>query len=331
MSAAGIIEEEAAGLLARLDKEPANATLQAQIDQWVAADPRHEVAYLRLKAAWRELDRAAAVGSRENANWWLRAEVVPPRRRTYQIAAAAAAVTAVCVALWWRHTAPPRAPIAFSTPVGGYTRQTLEDGSTVELNTQTAIEVAFDAPARRVRLLRGEARFHVSKDAHRPFLVEAGSRRVRAVGTDFTVHMKPAETEVLVAEGRVAVELLSHQQAATFVDPGQLASVTSQGVLVTTLPPAQVAARLSWDRGVLVFSHEKLSIVAAELNRYNTLQIHVADPTAAAMQLGGTFTATNAEAFIGLLAEILPVTVARTEDGVTVAARPPSHAAQPRQ
>ena len=67
MSVANDIEEQAAELLARLDAEPENPAVRAEVESWLSGDPRREVAYLRLRAAWRQLNWIAALGSYENA------------------------------------------------------------------------------------------------------------------------------------------------------------------------------------------------------------------------------------------------------------------------
>jgi transmembrane sensor len=43
---------------------------------------------------------------------------------------------------------------------------------------------------RQVKLDRGEAWFQVAKDPQRPFVVESGPVRVRAVGTAFSVRRR---------------------------------------------------------------------------------------------------------------------------------------------
>ncbi len=324
MSSASLIEEQAAQWLALQDRDPSSAALQARFEQWLAADPRHEVAYLRLRAAWRQLDRVAALGSYANA----RQRLTPqrPRFRSFKAAAMAAsiAVASLLGVIWWLAHPTPAPAARFSTQVGGYQRQLLADGSTVELNTRTGIEVQFDGGVRRLRLLYGEARFHVAKDASRPFVVQVNQRQIRALATDFTVHLEPAQTEVLVAEGRVGVDPVQKGVGAdslTILAAGQLGQLRQQGVSVVDLPPAEVAARLAWDRGLLVFAKARLATVAAELNRYNTVQIRIADPTAASLEVGGTFSATNAPAFIHVLEAGFPVTVTRGAEGVTVATR----------
>jgi FecR protein len=75
---------------------------------------------------------------------------------------------------------------------------TLADGSHVELNSQSAIAIHYDAGQRRVRLLEGEAWFEVSPDPVRPFVVEASGGTVTALGTAFNVDAEKERAHVTV-------------------------------------------------------------------------------------------------------------------------------------
>ncbi len=85
-------------------------------------------------------------------------------------------------------------------------RHVLEDGSVVELNALTKLDVQYTPTERRVRLVRGEAYFIVAKNPQRPFRVSANQVTVQAVGTAFSVGLDPKELSVLVTEGKVRVE-----------------------------------------------------------------------------------------------------------------------------
>lgn len=85
-------------------------------------------------------------------------------------------------------------------------REVLPDGSVVEFKDGARIVTNFSGEFRRVALVRGEAHFEVAKDASRPFIVSAQGVDVRAVGTAFSVQLGAGAVEVLVTEGRVAVE-----------------------------------------------------------------------------------------------------------------------------
>jgi transmembrane sensor len=105
----------------------------------------------------------------------------------------------------------------YSTAIGDVQTVSLDDGSTVMLNTDTSIRVALTEHERRVQLTQGEAFFEVAKDKLRPFIVYAGEKRVMAVGTKFSVRRDRDDIQVVVTEGRVNLAASADQE---LVSPG---------------------------------------------------------------------------------------------------------------
>ncbi|NJC94503.1 hypothetical protein EXY05_26740 [Klebsiella pneumoniae] len=79
----------------------------------------------------------------------------------------------------------------YRTAKGAVSRQQLEDGSLLTLNTQSAADVRFDAHQRTVRLWYGEIAITTAKDAQqRPFRVLTRQGQLTALGTEFTVRQQ---------------------------------------------------------------------------------------------------------------------------------------------
>jgi len=81
----------------------------------------------------------------------------------------------------------------------------LADGSLIRIDPESRLRIRFEPHTRNVRLEQGRAAFRVAKDPARPFLVNAGSTVVRAVGTEFGVERARDGIVVTVASGKVAV------------------------------------------------------------------------------------------------------------------------------
>ncbi|MDI1364487.1 MAG: FecR domain-containing protein, partial [bacterium] len=62
----------------------------------------------------------------------------------------------------------------YQTDIGERVTAHLDDGSTVQLNTDTRLRVRFRLGERRLELVKGQAFFDVAHDPRRPFLVTAG-------------------------------------------------------------------------------------------------------------------------------------------------------------
>jgi transmembrane sensor len=232
--------------------------------------------------------------------------VIPERRRVVAIAAAIAATGVVAwfgsYHLGWK---------SFETSVGGREKMELADGSTVDLNTNTALDVRISGSRRDIMLSRGEALFHVAHDSTRPFYVTAGGTVVRAVGTEFSVRIRDSEhVDVLVAEGRVAVgapgteanfENPSLLATAPKVSAGEAASVHRNSVAKRSIPANDITRMLAWTGGYLAFQGETLDDAVQEFNRYNQRQITITDPSIVDIKFGGSFRTTDPDSFIAAL------------------------------
>jgi len=326
MNSAADIEQQAAKWLARHDADNWSERDQAALNEWIDASTAHRIAWLRLESVWAKADRLRASKVEEEMPPAPPANFVAanderggaPRSAKWTWGAVAAALLLAVAIPGYRYLTHPVE--AYATAVGGFQQLPLADGSRVDLNTDTILNVAFSRDERRVSLTKGEAFFKVAKDKTRPFIVEAGRYRVIAVGTAFTVRMKGDDVDVLVTEGRVRIEgpgQSSHEQVA-FVAAGQ-AAVVERSVVAPIVKPAapdQLEAALSWRDGLLIFESRPLGEVAAEFNRYNREQL-VVDPSATGVIVDGTFRATNVEGFLRLLHQGFAVqSVRRADDAI---------------
>lgn len=151
-----------------------------------------------------------------------------------------------------------------ATAVGESRVLDLADGSQVQLNTDSAVQIELGDSERRVRLLRGEAWFEVSRDAGRPFFVETGDGWVKVVGTRFSVTRRGDETRVRLESGQV--EVVAGGGKPVLLMPGQSVAFSSVGLqAVRAFDPQQAFA---WRNRQLVFRQQPLGEVVEELNRY---------------------------------------------------------------
>jgi transmembrane sensor len=206
--------------------------------------------------------------------------------------------------------------------VGGFSRIVLEDGSVIDLNTNSDVRVRLQAERREVKLLRGEGRFQVAHDSHRPFVVTAADASVRAVGTAFSVRLREAsQVDVLVAEGAVAVASSTIPHAPP-VTAGEAAVLQPNRMSVRHMEPEVMQSHLAWTSGRLQFRGETLAEAVAEFNRYNRRQIRLADDSLARLRVGGTFNATDPESFAAALSSAFRLRIL-ANDPDTLTLRPP--------
>jgi transmembrane sensor len=322
------IETEACAWIAQLDGgEPTPEDLAA-FREWIDRSERHREEVKRLSALWSDL----------NILTQLAVPLKKPRRTSgsgLQLRSAAiAAVVIVSIAVGFFFLRSPSTSndispqLVYSTKVGEQKSIALADGSTVLMNTDSRIRVEYGTALREVHLLQGEAYFEVAHNRDRPFLVHAGTKIVRAVGTAFSVHVRERVVDVVVTEGAVELSSVTNMNgrssARTLNAPQvtKLAALTagqsatfSQGVdSIQTIQAPEVARSLSWREGVLSFSGEPLEQVVDEVSRYTPIKIVISDPAIRNISIGGYFKAGETDAMFEALETSFGVRVNHVND-----------------
>jgi transmembrane sensor len=298
---ADTIDAAAAEWVVRLDRRLTTSE-EAALEEWLTADPRHTGALARTQAGWVYMDRSqvyrAAGELRESptARRW---------RMAVPWASAAAVLVAVATALWaWQGYS--RTHIA--TARGEIRQLNLADGSRVTLDTLSRISVRYESATRLVRLEAGEALFEVAKDPRRPFIVQAGNVRVRAVGTAFIVDRRSdASVDVVVTHGTVDVwrEASSPEPAVRVAAHKRLLATPAQVAQPQELTAGQLARAVAWENGVIDLNGRTIGEAAAEFNRYNARTIVIRDPALASQTVVGQFQTTDPVAFVTAAAAML--------------------------
>jgi transmembrane sensor len=314
------IDFEASRWLAARDAETPSAEQESAFNRWIDADIRHRVAYLRLESSFRRCDRLRELKPLDRG---VDPELLRPHRiRIRWPLALAASFLVVLLAVGGLLVRTQVGWQQYETRVGGFSRIVLEDGSVIDLNTDSAVRVRLRPDSREVRLARGEGRFQVWHDAERPFVVSAANASVRAVGTAFSVRLhETAQVEVLVAEGAVSIDS-AHVPHAPPVKAGEAAVVMPDRMSVSRVEPQQLERRMAWTTGQLQFRGDSLGDALAEFNRYNRRQLKLADASLARLRVGGTFNATDPESFAAALASTFSLRV-DSADPDTIVLRPP--------
>jgi transmembrane sensor len=284
------IDAQAAVWLAALGDET-DLEVRSALDAWIAEDEAHAEAFRRASEVWAILPRATAHAPDTSS------APVLPIRRGWPVGLAAAACVSVLLGMgvltWsWREAG------TYATRLGEQRVATLQDGSRLALNTDTRVDVRFDADRRRISLDHGEAMFEVAHDASRPFVVVAGDTTIRAIGTVFTVRRTRDDVVVTLIKGRVAVSsdrprVGDAAGAVVMLEPGEKLIEPMLGSARVELESIEAAT--AWRRGQAVFDDTPLGTAIAELNRYGGPQIVIDDPRIAALPVSGVFAANAAD------------------------------------
>ena len=339
------IETQASEWLAKLDAEQPSAKVLSEFKRWVNADTAHSQAFEDMVEFWDEMNiLTEAVLPREQLSRQelSREKLVneklaneKPRLFAKPRAAFATGMLTIAAVFTLAITISMQfgAPTIYITGIGEQQTIQLADNSTVQLNTNSRLEVDYSDNYRRLTLSHGEAHFNVAHNPDRPFEVYAGQGLVRAIGTAFTVHIRKIDIEVLVTEGTVeldhAVQPKQSQQPprapiintsvviATESNPEQTAQSFKPGLKVSAgnkvmydkdlldevklVVATQIEEQLSWRQGMLLFKGEPLQKVVDEVSRYTDLTIVIPERSARELKVGGLFKVGDTESLFEAL------------------------------
>lgn len=299
------ILEEAAIWQARLreaDLAPGEERkLKAEFNTWLLQDPLHRQAFAEMESLWGALEEPVAQVLAESPQTTkVRTRWLP------QLATAACLVLALLIGIGWQQDWATEWQSDYITSVGEQKPVTLDDGSRIILNTQSALAVDFSGNQRRVQLLKGEAWFDVVSDATRPFIVETEKGSVEVTGTQFNVRLQESGALVSLDEGEVQLRTLgSDQQNIVVLEPGQQARLSLLGI--SNPQPFDPTVVKAWQRGQFVFYKAPLSEVVMTLNRYRSGQIFITDDQLNNLKVSGVFSTENPEKALEVITNTLPV------------------------
>jgi transmembrane sensor len=313
------VRVEAATWIARLRDEQLGPDVEAELQEWLGESAEHQRAFKRMTQVW---EQAGNIRMRAQADVSA-TRSGRSRFSPWAAAAAAALVLVVIASLYWRDN-------AFTTAVGQQRVRVLRDGTRVVLNTDTRIEVNYDEHARRVRLVRGEARFDVSKRPTWPFLVSVGDQEIRALGTSFIVrHDNDQDLSVTLVDGRISVAPVSEngeapQQAPQVLVPGQRLVISRHHAPAMDRP--ELSRVTAWERGRVEFEETSLEDATIEMNRYTTTHVIIPDIDVAHLRIGGVFRAGDTEEFVKIVTATFGLRTERNGGDIVLsrsAAQPP--------
>ena len=236
----------------------------------------------------------------------------------------------------------------YATALGEQRSLALSDGSTVQLDSLSKIRIRYGEHDRTVVLLQGQALFHVAKDTTRPFIVDIGHTRVRAVGTQFDVYRKTDGTIVTVVEGRVVILKEGHPsgpkhegqrglrglapgtegadfaqqegEGAIFLNAGEQITVSPKTARKTLHP--NLAGATSWTQRQLVFDSASSADVAEEFNRYNERKLVIDASALDTLHISGVFSSTDPASLIRFLRDRPGLRVTETPTEIHVEGDP---------
>jgi transmembrane sensor len=320
------IEKAVAFWLARQEVDPA-ARYDPAFTAWLASSAEHQIAWTRGQAVW---GQAPADVLADLLGGALRDDAMTARPPIWPKAliAASLAGAALLGGMAWKllplngQHAVDRQEVAAVSPVlrlatseGGKLTRRLSDGTRVELDADSALEIAITPQSRRLRLTRGQAYFEVAADPQRrPFSVAAGDQVIVDRGTSFGASLDGDLVTVTLVSGSVAVGRVGRAPQFTLA-PGQALEVRQDRGAVK---PVKLGQALAWRTGYVEFSNTPLTEAVEVLNRGGGRRLVIGDQAAGKLQVSGRFKLGDNERFVRAAAALLPIRAQRRGEDLVI-------------
>jgi transmembrane sensor len=294
----------------------ASASQRRMIDEW-AKLPENEEIFYRYLMEWEITHPQYTVNTgkgierfREMVYDTSGTSPVYPlnhNRRRYFYAAACSAVFIIsCGWIFQRQIIYQN----LSTHPGEVKSWTLEDGSKVNLNSNSELTVprwGFGSGGREV-YLKGEAEFIVKHQTNgEKFVVKtADSVEVVVLGTEFTVYSRQDKTQILLSKGQVRVERqIGLGKREMLMAPGDRVTFDKGKVRQNRFDkPLEYAV---WKESRFVFNKTSLAEIARLLQNTYDLKVEIAQPELALLTISGSFKALDHIELINSISQSLEI------------------------
>jgi ferric-dicitrate binding protein FerR (iron transport regulator) len=240
---------------------------------------------------------------------WLR------QKGWYQIAAVL--LVGILSAAWLQKYYLAGQTLVYTTNYGETARIVLPDSSTVTLNGNSRIAYANNWNRRQARevQLQGEAYFSVihKKDNQKFWVTTSDNIKVEVLGTEFNVSDREGKTQVVLASGKVRLDLNSHVKKATSVvmQPGESVEISARKdtLLRRRVDPAVFT---SWKNDKLLFDNTSVREICKRLEDTYGYQVEVDDPTLLQQRITGSVPNQSIEVVLDGLQSLLEVKVTKS-------------------
>lgn len=348
------IEEEADRWFARLMAPDCDAEQHEAFERWREV-PEHAEAYAERKRLWQRFgaaEAAAAPRLRALHEQVLARTQQPPEvtmhsemdgslapsawrsgrssyARGYRLAAwmVAAAVCAGLVlvgALALRFVGGTAPGVVYAT-TNAVRTVTLNDGTHVQLDVDSEIDVHYRHHRRDVVMRRGRVLFDVKHDTSRPFTVDLGDSHVTVLGTRFQVLRDSDRIGVTLVRGslRLDGDAAAGSRSERLV-PGDQVSYMAQAPAAWQKRHVDSATVLAWSRGRLIFHSIPLVEAVRRVNRYARTKLRLGDPSLSELPVSGNFIAGDSALVASTWSATLPLRIERQNGEIVLLRAAPS-------
>ncbi|WP_223277167.1 FecR family protein [Pseudomonas oryziphila] len=266
-------EQEALDWFSRLRQPGCDDTLRQAFAHW-CQDPLNARAYAQLEAYWQQLQVPAARP---------RPRVAKARRSRSGLYLGLLFLLLLATLAWLFWPYMQRLASELHTGSGERRSVRLADGSTLHLDSASAINVDLRDRTRRLHLVQGQISLEVMLDG-RALEVQVDDARIQVFGTRLQITRYSDHDELLVLSGKAAVQQGGDQR---MVSAGERVTFTDSHI--NPVEKIDSKAADAWRSGRLQVSQRPLAEVLERLAAYQGQRVWLLDEEASHRRVSGDF------------------------------------------
>jgi len=317
------IRQAAARWYVRMREVAPDSPERTTFEVWLLSDRRHQAAYQTIEATMDDFSSTARLKALSNALTQKLYFEQTARRKKVSKLGSGLAVMLLCVGLGFfgraqyvQWQAAPLSSQVQTTAVAQMVKHTLEDGTIVTANANSAMEIVFYRHQRLVKLSHGEVVFEVTKDPQRPFVVATRQAKVTVLGTRFAVNQLSKKVRISVDHGRVQVARADGSEPILILHDGEVAEIEHSAA------PHKVnrnaADSFSFINGRIVFDRADMFEVAETLSRYRSQPVTAMFFGEQTPKVNAVLKIAELESFVKTLPQSVPVTLQRKDQALLI-------------
>lgn len=317
------IKQAAARWYMRMREAAPDAPERTTFEVWLLSDRRHQAAYQLIESTMDDFSSTERLKDLSNALSQKQYFEQSARRKKLSKLGSGLAVMLLCVGLgfigrtqYQTWQAAPLSTQVQTTAVAQIAKRTLDDGSVITANANSALEIVFYRHQRLVKLTRGEAIFEVTKDPERPFVVETQQAKVTVLGTRFAVNQLSKKVRISVDHGRVQVARADDAEKTLILRDGEVAEIMQDAAPLKVNRYA--ADSFSFTSGRIVFDQADMFEVAETLSRYRQQSVTAMFFGDHTPKVNAVLKTAEIEDFIHTLPRSVPVTLKTRENALVI-------------
>lgn len=297
---------------------------RTKFEAWLMMSPIHQIAYEEVAKTWEVFDSAEDLKTLDAA--MEQKAFLDKKKRNNKISNSIVSLVAVTLLAFtslfayrsWQ--AQPVMEVVKVAEVGQIKNEMLEDGTKLNINANSELEITYYRDRRVAKLKRGEVVFEVARDESRPFIVDSGYGRITVLGTRFAVNRLQKLIRVSVDHGKVQVDAVDKEgvplSAPLVITNGQVVEVHQNQQPKLTKQLAKDA--FSFTQGVITFDRAGLEEIAETLSRYHKPALSIQGQLVNDAEITAVIKVQDVDKFIANLPNMASVQIEKSPNQVSI-------------